>query len=108
MVLKTNNMKQYKLVTIITKEMRDEKGAILQKEGLAVRVPKRLAQLQVERGYAHYTSKGKFKSMLVAQRKKQRREEILAAKKRTELAAKERAEQNKSKHKAIGHRRKPL
>ena len=75
-------MKRYKLVTIITKQVKDEGGAIVQREGLAVRVPRGLAQLQVDRGLAAFTSKGRYKHILAEQKKRERREAILEAKRR--------------------------
>jgi hypothetical protein len=92
----TKIMNRYKLVSIITKEVRDENGAILQQAGLAVRVPKGLAQVQVDRGLAVYTSKGRFKHLLIAQKKKHKREAILRARKKA-------IEETR-----IGHKRKPI
>lgn len=89
-------MNNIKLVSIITVEVRDNSGAIVQYGGLAVRVPRRLAEIQVDRGFAAYTSKGKHKQLIKSKRKQKRREAILLARRKAIQEAK------------IGHKRKPI
>jgi len=74
-------MNRYKLVTIITKEMRKD-GAVVQHGGLAVRIPKALAAIQVAKGLAVYTSKGRYKHIVKEQKARERRELILESKRK--------------------------
>ena len=62
---------------ILTKEVRDQSGAILQYDNVIIRVPDSLAKLQVERGKATYTSKSKLKRMVKFQARIDRNKELL-------------------------------